>query len=185
LPPFYSFELIERICKRKLEKRPGDNEVLWILANFHVWYGKYFEAQEELETIRRMGRNKKSVTLLLSDVYFRTGQYEKVQELLRNSKVLSDADKENYHLGDSLIELEQFDEATHYLGLYLKHHKPKSYIPFVRYGYAAFRKGDYEEALKAYKDAERLNPSSEEIKDSLDLCRARLAAREDAGCGRS
>jgi tetratricopeptide (TPR) repeat protein len=177
LPPFYSFSYIERVCMKKLEKRPDNGDVLWFLANYYMWHKKYEPAQGLLERLITIYPDSKSVKLLLSNAYFKLGRHSKVAQLLLGSNILSEKDKENYYLGDSLLELGNFDDAIKYLDDYVGHY-PKDDIPFVRLGYAYYMKGLYEQALTTYRRAEALNPSSKEIKDSIDLCLTQIGRKE-------
>jgi tetratricopeptide (TPR) repeat protein len=111
--------------------------------------------------------------LLLARAYFKLAQYAKVEQLLVNHGILTDKDKENYYLGDSLIELGRFGEGAEYLKRYVKYH-PRDYIAFVRLGYAYFKEELYDLALEAYRQAEILNPQKIEIKDSINLCYEKL-----------
>ena len=47
---------------------------------------------------------------------------------------------------------------------------PNDYLPFVRLGYSYYMQGLYDLAVEAYKEAERLNPTEKEIKDTITLC---------------
>jgi tetratricopeptide (TPR) repeat protein len=169
LPPFYSFSYIERICIRKLEKWPDNDNVLWFLANYYMWHKKYEPAQGLLERLVIIYPDSKSVKLLLANAYYILGRHSRVAQLLLESDILSKQDKENYYLGYSLLELGKFDGAIKYLDVYVRHY-PKDYIPFVKLGYAYYMKGLYDQALTAYRHAQKLNPSNKEIEDSIELC---------------
>ncbi len=179
LPPFYSFSLIENVCKKKLEKRQNDKDILWVLSNLYISYKKYGEAKRTLETLLNSGIDTKHVRLLLSNVYFKLGEYIKVKEILSDGKTLSEKDKENYYLGDSLIRLECFGDAIIFLNNYIKYY-PDEYVPFVRLGYAYYMQGSYILALEAYKHADKLKPLRNEIKESIDLCIEKLKKKENA-----
>ena len=161
--------MAENILKKKLERKAEDHNVMWILANFYVWYRKYAEALELLESLLKLKPNSRGVKLLLARVYFNLGKYESVVRILGNSRALDSRDKENYYIGDSLIELGKFKEAIKYLDQYARHYS-KDYLVFVRLGYAYYKEGLYEEALKAYQRAATLNPSKKEIQESMNLC---------------
>lgn len=173
LPPFYSFSMVENILKRRLESKPGEHNVMWMLANFYVWYGKYIEALGLLESLLESKPDSRGVRLLLARVYFNLGQYENVVRALSNSEVLSNKDKENYYLGDSLIELRRFKEGINYLEKYAQRYS-KDYLVFVRLGYAYYKEGLYGDALKAYQRAAMLSPNKKEIQDSINLCSEKL-----------
>jgi tetratricopeptide (TPR) repeat protein len=174
IPPFYSFSLIERICRKKLEAQPNNSDTLWFLANFYVWHKKYSDAKVQLEKLTEIRPDARSVKLLLAKVFYMLGQHYRVEELLMTPGILTEKDEANYFLGDSLLLLNKFDQAITYLNRYVRYH-PKDYVPFVRLGYAYYMHGRHEEALTAYKRAESLKPSSEEIKNSIDLCIKKLS----------
>lgn len=168
IPPFYSFAMLEKVCKKKLDKRPNDLGVLWVLSNFYISYEKYADAQIHLETLMKLGIDTKPVRLLLARAYFLQGQYNKTEQLLNKPKILSDKDIANYYLGYSLMELGNLNDAIKYLNKCVNHH-PKEYKPFVCLGYAYYKQGRYDFALDAYRRAYKLNPSGE-IKNDIDIC---------------
>jgi tetratricopeptide (TPR) repeat protein len=168
--------MAENILKKGLERKPEDHNVMWILANFYLWYGKYTEALGLLESLLRLKPDSRGVRLLLARVYFNLGQYENVARILSNSKVLSNKDKENYYLGDSLIELRRFKEGIEYLEKYTRRYS-KDYLVFVRLGYAYYKEELYEDAIKAYQRAAILSPSKKEIQASINLCSEKLTER--------
>jgi tetratricopeptide (TPR) repeat protein len=168
-PPFFSFSRIEAICRDKLYKRPKDINTLWILSNLYIHYKKYDEARHCLEKICEMNKNTKSVRILLSRVYYNLKNYVRVKEILENGRVLSLADSEHYYLGDSFVELKEFDAGAKHLSIYLRFHKDKC-VPYVRLGYSYYMQGLFDDALKAYRKAAELNPNSIEIEDSIALC---------------
>jgi|WetSurSiteA1Bulk_404760.scaffolds.fasta_scaffold61138_2 tetratricopeptide (TPR) repeat protein len=168
-PPFFSFSRIEAICRDKLSKKPKDINVLWILSNLYIYNKKYDEARHYLEKLSEINKNTKSVKLLLSKVYYNLKNYNKVKEILENGEVLSLEDSEHYYLGDSLVELKEFNSAAEHLSIYLRFHKEK-YVPFVRIGYSYYMQGLFDNALEAYRKAAELNPNSIEIEESIVLC---------------
>lgn len=174
LPPFYSFSMAENILKKKMERRPGDPNVMWVLANLYVWYGKYTAAVGLLESLLKLKPDSRGSRLLLARAYFNLGQYENVAQTLTNSDVLSNKDKENYYLGDSLIQLRRFSEGINYLETYARRYS-KDYLVFVRLGYAYYQEGLYGDALKAYQRAGMMKPSQKEIQSSINLCHEKLA----------
>ncbi len=178
LPPFYSFSRIEGICKRKLKKTPTNKDVLWVLSNLYIYYKKFNEAKPYLEALLQIGENDKNVRLLLSRIYYNLNEYAKVKEIFQNEKLLSPRDKENYYLGNSLIELEEYEVAIKYLLRYLDYHK-NEYIPYLKLGYAYYMRGSLDLALDAYKRAETLNPKDLKIKESIELCRKRSGGTEE------
>lgn len=169
LPPFYSYKMVENVCKKKLKKRPNDKNVLWVLSNLYINYKKYDKARLHLETLVNQGIDTKSVRLLLARIYYKQSQYEKVKNILKQGAVLSPDDKENYYIGDSLVELKDYEASIKYFNEYLKNHKSE-YVPFVKLGYAYYMRGSYDLAIDAYYSAERLNPNNAEIKDSIEIC---------------
>lgn len=173
LPPFYSFSRIESVCKKKLKERPTDSDVLWTLGNLYVNYKKFDEAKYPLEALYKMGKETRSVMLLLARVYYNLNQYDKVKEILADKEVLLPKDRENYYLGDSLIQLKEFESAGKYLATYVNYHKDK-YVPFVKLGYAYYMQGVFDLAMDAYKMAERIYPTNREIKNSIELCREKM-----------
>lgn len=173
MPPFYSFSLIEKICKKKLEEMPDNKNVLWFLGNFYIWNNKYDKAQEHLESLLRIEKDSKGVKLALSRVYFRLGKYSKVIDILKEPGVLSENDVENYYLGESLIEIQDYENAIDVLEKYVKHHSTQ-WIPFVRLGNSYFIKGFYDRALKSYRSAEQLNPTDTNIKENILACVKKL-----------
>ncbi len=170
LPPFYSFSMIERICKKKLIKKPNNKDVLWFLANLYANYKQFKKAINLLESIPENGKKSRSLTLLLARAYYNLDQFEKVKELLTPKEVLFPKDHEHYYLGDSLIHLKEFEAAIYVLNNYVIYHKD-SYVPFVRLGYAYYMKGSYDLALKHYKMAMSLEPKNEEIWKSIEMCK--------------
>ncbi len=168
-PSSSHFHLVEELCKGELEKRPNDRYAMWFLANHYVKYEKYQEAEILLEALIDLGRDSKSVMLLLSRVYFNLGKYSKVEQILRDSAKLSDKDTANYYLGYSLIELGKNERGITYLNRYIKHH-PKDYWALCKLGSVYYRKGMYDDALKSYEKAEKIEPSKEEIKEGINLC---------------
>jgi tetratricopeptide (TPR) repeat protein len=173
LPPFYSFSMVERVCKKKLNFRPSDKDILWVLSNLYYSYKEFQKARFHLEILQKIGVSTKGVKLLLSRVYYNLGIYGKVKAILTEQPVLSDKDKENYYLADSLIQLKEFDSAVKYLSTYLENNK-KNYEPFVKLGYVFYMQGLYDRALNAYKTAEKIHPNDTEIKKSIELCKGKI-----------
>jgi tetratricopeptide (TPR) repeat protein len=170
IPPFYSFSMIERVCKEKLTKDPEDISVRWILSNLYILNKDYNNAKHHLEEIIELGKNSRSVRLLLSNAHFMLGNYSDVVRILKYPGTLQNNDKENYYIGASLMELERYNESIEYLVNYTENY-PKDYIVFVRLGYAFFKGNLFKQALDAYQKAEKLNPLSKEIKDNIEICK--------------
>jgi len=168
-PPFYSFSLVERICKRKLKKRPNNHKAIWLLSNLYLWYGKNQEARIQLESLMKFGIARRADKLLLSKAYYRLGLYKKVEKILGEGNVLSDKDIENCYMGSSLVELGKFEIAITYLERFLYNHNTKDYLVFTRLGYAYYMAGIYDHALRMYKQAEKLKPTEKGIKDNIKL----------------
>jgi tetratricopeptide (TPR) repeat protein len=167
------FSVVEKVCLKELDIHPNDLFVMLFLADHYVQYKKYDKAHIFLESLLELGVENREVILLLSKVYYNLQQYNKVEQLLANSDVLSDKDVGNYYLGYSLIELGKRKEGINYIEIYLKSH-PKDWIVFSFLGYQYFKEKLYDLALEAYMKADRLNPSKKEIKDSIDLCKKKL-----------
>lgn len=180
LPPFYSFSMIERICKKKLKKEPFDKNVLWVLGNLYLNYGMFGKAKYPLESLYKMGKKGKQVSLLLARVYYNLNQHNQVKEILADKEVLSPNDPENYYLGDSLIQLKEFAGAAKHLAKYVEFSK-KEYIPFVKLGYAYYMQGLFGLAISAYEEAEKLEPTSGDIRKSIELCKIKEMERHRLG----
>jgi len=176
IPPFYSFSMVESICKKKLSKNPHDHHVLWFLANYYVWYEKYVEAQPILESLLKLERDLKDPKLLLARIYYHLEQHDKVKEILSGPGILSDKDKENYYLGDSLISIGEHSSGIEYLKRYSMNYS-NNYVVFVKLGYAYYKEGLYMDALQSYRKAAVLNPNNKEIQDSVVLCLRELNRR--------
>jgi tetratricopeptide (TPR) repeat protein len=168
--------MVENVLKKRLDKKPENHNAMWILANFYVWHEKYAEALGLLELLLKSKPDSRGVIMLLARVCFNLGQYEYVTQILSSSGVLSDKDKENYYLGDSLIEIGRFREGINYLKKYAQRYS-KDYLVFVRLGYAYYKEGLYEDALKAYQRAAILSPGRKEIQDSIYLCSEKLTSK--------
>jgi tetratricopeptide (TPR) repeat protein len=176
-PPFFSLSRIEKVLKKKLGKNPNDYNVLWFLAILYLMDKRYLEAQAPLETLITIRKDIKDAKLKLSQVYFCTQQYDKVVGILSSPGILSDKDVGNYYLGISLLDLADYDGAIKYLSRYLSYYS-KPYEAFFGLGYAYFKKGLCEQALKEFKKAEKLNPSSKEVKYNIGLCIEAINERE-------
>jgi tetratricopeptide (TPR) repeat protein len=174
LPPFYSFAMVENVCKRKLAERPNDMNAMWLLSNLYVWYGKYSEAKKQLELMQQSGMDTKGVRLLLARVYFQLDKYEKVVDVLRlpDGRVACGS-TESYYLGYSLMKMERYDEAIGHLSKYARL-KPKSAPALTGLGYSFLMLGSYDKALDAYRKAAQLNPSDEGLLVSMNLCARKL-----------
>jgi tetratricopeptide (TPR) repeat protein len=173
LPPFYSFSLIESVCKKKLEIKPNDKDVLWVLSNVYVNYKEYEKAKKTLESMHKIGKGTRSVRLLLSRVYYNLGQYEKVKNVLIDKDVLLSKDKENYYIGDSLLEMKQYEASAKYLAQYTSYNQ-NEYVPFVKLGYAYYMQGFFDLALNAYIKAKKIEPENRKIEESIELCRKKI-----------
>ena len=86
LPPFYSFSHIEEVCKNKQKKNPKDPYVMWFLGIFYLLHRNYLESQTQLESLMKIREDSKEVKQLLSQVYFKTEQYDKVVGILAVEK---------------------------------------------------------------------------------------------------
>ena len=170
LPPFYSFSMVEDVCKKKLRRMPADKDALWVLGNLYVHYKKFDEARPHLEVLYGINREMKSLRLLLAQVYYNLDEYAKVKKILEGGAILAPSARERFYLGDSLVELKEFDAAVDQLSIYVRYHKG-AYVPFVKLGYAYYMRGSFDLAIEAYKRAEMLNPTSTEIKESIQICR--------------
>ena len=170
LPPFYSFSMIERVCKKKLTTQPSDKDVLWILSNLYVNYREYGKAKQPLETLYKMEKRTRSVEMLLSRVYYNLNQYGKVKNILAKKDILLPTDYENYYLGDSLIQLHEFESAAKYLAIFVNYHKD-NYLPFLKLGYSYYMHGAFDLAMEAYEAAKKLEPRNIEISRSIELCK--------------
>jgi tetratricopeptide (TPR) repeat protein len=178
LPPFYSYSRIERICKRKLGKRPADKDVLWILSNLYILYKKYGEAKPYLEALFEMSKDNKDIRFLLARVYYNLNEYEKVKIILQGERFLSPRDKENYYFGNSLLQLKEYQVAIEPLLNYVTYHK-EDYVPYLKLGYAYYMQDSFDLAVNAYKKAERLNPKDSKIKESIELCLKKTKREKD------
>ena len=173
LPPFYSFSLVEKVCRKRLLKRPDDIDAMWLLGNLYIWYGKYPEARTQLEGMRRAGIDTKTIKLLLSRVYFHLNEYEAVVQLLQDRTILVAQDVENYYLGFSLMKLERYNDAIISLEINARGNQAGEHV-FASLGYSYYMAGLYENALDAYRRAAHLNPSNEEIRVNIRRCEEKL-----------
>ena len=173
LPPFYSFKMIERICKNKLIKNQNDKSALWILSNLYINYKKFNDAKPYLKRLFMQDMKSKAVRLLLSSIYYNQGEYGKVKEILEEGKVLELSDKENFYLADSLLKLKEYEESIKYFFKFLKKNKTE-YIPFVKLGYAYYMQGLFEPAIDSYESANKLSSGNIKIEDSIKLCMEKL-----------
>lgn len=173
LPPFYSFSMIESVCKKKLIISPNDKDVLWVLSNLYVNYRKFKNARFYLEALYEMGVKTRPVKMQLSRVYYNLGIYDKVKAILTENGILLDKDIENYYLADSLIQLKEFDCAAKYLQGYLNYNK-KTYESLSKLGYVFYMQGLFDRALNAYEMAGKIEPNRIEIKKSIELCKEKL-----------
>jgi tetratricopeptide (TPR) repeat protein len=162
IPPFAYFSKIEKFCNRKLQRNPDDVGALWFLSNVYMDYQKYSEAEDHAEKLLRLRPNEKKARYLLSRTYFHLDKYQEIVELLAGEYVPSEKDGENYYLGYAYMKLGKYPEAVAYLTQWLKFHKPTDYV-FQCIGYSYAMLGLCDEALKAYKEAQLLNPADEEI----------------------
>lgn len=161
--------VVEKVYKNELEKNPNDQYLAWFLSNQYVRHKKYEEAEYYLKLLFRSDAGSRSVTLLLSKVYFHLQKYDEVVFLLQSTNHLKKKDIANYYLGYSLFSLKRYSEAETYLSNYVAHY-PKDYVGHVRLGYVYFMEGKYQKALDAYRVSEKMCPNQEEIKESIDLC---------------
>lgn len=167
------FSVVEEVYKKELKKSPDDPYLLWFLGNIYVRYQKYKEAEILLESLLSRGRINKALILLLSKVYFNLLKYEDVKKILGTSDGIPDKEVANYYLGYSLIELGQPEEGVEYIKKYSEVNNTDFKI-FGKLGYEYYKQKKYDLALEAYRKAEKLNPSKEEIKESIDLCLEKL-----------
>ena len=94
IPPFYSFSMVEKICQKKLNRKSNDHQAIWFLSNFYIWYKRYAKAKILLESLVKIGQARKSDKLLLSRVYYKLEEYSEVVQILNNTGILADKDKE-------------------------------------------------------------------------------------------
>ena len=163
------FELVEEVCKNELSKKPNDYYSLWLLSCNYVRQKKYLDAQKCLEELVGLGANNRAVQLKLAKTYFNLRKYKEVKRLLFSSERLRKKDIANYYLGYSLIEIGEKSEGIKYLERYLKYH-PKDHLVFCKLGYEYFMLENYEASLQAYRKAEKLDPSNQGLKESIELC---------------
>lgn len=175
LPPFYSFSMVEKVCRKKLVKRPEDVDAMWLLSNLYLWYRRFPEARTQLEMMRRVGVDNTSIRLLLARAYFQLDDYERVVTVLQRSDV-DPGSTANYYLGYSLMKLERYTEAITCLEDYTRANQKSDYA-FASLGYSYMMAGLFEKALGAYTKAARLKPSDEELRISLKLCTEKLEGR--------
>jgi tetratricopeptide (TPR) repeat protein len=161
--------MVKKVCENKLKKRPNDKNALWVLSNLYINYNKCDEAGVYFETLLNQGADNKAIRLLLARVYYKQKQYEKVNDILQKGKVLESNDKENYYLGDSLLELRDYKASINYLVNYLNNNKSE-YVPYVKLGYAYYMLGLFELAIDAYESAKKLKPGNVDIIDSINMC---------------
>ncbi len=141
---------------------------MWFLSSHYIRYEKYEAAKILLETILAEGM-KKIIIMKLLKVNFKLEQYKNVEEILINYDDLYETDFENYYLGVSSNELKKFNESIPFLQSYVKHY-PTNYTGYIFLGNSYYMEKKYELALKAYKDAEKLNPTKQGVKDNIEFC---------------
>ena len=174
VPPFYSLSLVEKICKRKLNKNSDDRQTIWILSNFYVWYKKYEKAKILLELLLKLSKARKVDKLLLSKVYYNLKEYSKVVEILYDCEPLDDKDMSKFYLGNSLMEIGNYKKSIGLINNYIKFHKPTNYLVYARLGNAYYMEDLFQLALSSYEKAEKLNPSDKKIKEGINLCLSML-----------
>lgn len=163
--------MVERICKKKLEKNPYDKDALWVIGNLYVNYKKFDKAKRSLEALYAVNNNTKSVAMLLSRVYYNLSQYDKVREVLEKIEI-KEKEPAAYYLGVSLIEGGRAKKGIGYLEKYLVHH-PKDYNVHWKLGYEYFRLNEYEKAIDSYVEARKLKPNKK-IDEAIKICYERL-----------
>lgn len=166
-PPFAYFSKVEKFCKRKLQRNPDDVGALWFLSNVYMDYQNYSEAQDFAEKLLQLRPHGKKVHYLLSRVYFHLDKYQEIVELLTDENVPSDEDDSNYYLGYAFMKLGKYPEAIAYMTVWLKFHKSSDYV-FQCIGHSYSMLGLNDKALKAYREAQLLNPTDEEIAKAVE-----------------
>jgi len=172
------FDVVEKICKDELKKRPNNFYVSLLLGQLYVQNNKHWQAVPILESIYKAGSQGQKLKRLLARAYFNIKDYENVINILQNTKIKAN-NSTIYYLGVSLIEKGEVQKGIEYLEKYLISH-PHDYNVHWKLGYELFRIGEYRKALNSYLKARELK-HCKELDEGIKLCHERLKTISKSG----
>lgn len=144
---------------------PRDYDSYYYLSKTYYDAGRYYDALAEAK--ETLAIQESTVTFsLLGDIYFAMEDYEKALDAYRNSiNELLDWGLSRGRVADTLVKLERYDEAITFLeeSLKLKQVRKFSFAKSnlkTKLGEVYREKGDYEAAIRCYKETLAISPKN-------------------------
>jgi len=152
----------ERVCARSMERDPG-GLVLWELrANALLLQGKYEEAVDLLESLRRLGKAGPEAMRTLGDLHFRDGDFGEAARAYESSFAGREPDAEDsYRLALALFESGEGKRALAWC-LRFMNTEPAELRGFLLRAKILARENDAKKAMDAYQKALEMDPSTGE-----------------------
>lgn len=174
IPPFYSFDRLEKYCKKRIMKNPKFYLPRWFLAGLYKDYKKDREAKNEYLEIKQLGQMDDKDYLGLGEVLFRLEEYDGVVDTL--VPVIDKFPKHknaNWCLGRSYMKKEEYQKAAIYLEKVILAGSTR-YEDYWHLGYCYDRVGKLIKAKEHYSNALSLKPDAQELKQNIAAIESKL-----------
>jgi len=169
IPPFYSFERLEKYCKAQIEKYPKLFLPRWFLADLYKNNEKYEEARRVYNEIKKLGIMQQKELLDFGYILFKLEDYYAVVDTLLPIVDEKTNDKNSsWFLGVSLMKVGKYDKAIPYIERVIELGS-RRYEDYWYLGFCYHQNKNYENALNNYRSALTLRPDSEELRKNMAL----------------
>lgn len=174
VPPFYSFERLEKYCKACVKKNPRAYFPRSFLAGLYKDYKKNEEAKKEYDEIKLLGYMADDDWLNMGEVLFGKKDYQGVIETLAPIIDKNPRHKNaNWFLGISYMKKEDYQNAVVYLERATSTGS-KQYEDYWHLGFCYDHLGKLEKANEFYYKA-LVMKSSLELRQNIASVHVRLA----------
>lgn len=150
---------------------PEDTDILFRCADIHILSGKFAEAREYLGKITEIEPSNIKAKRLLGDAYLKEGQKDKawaeylpvIDEMLLDEK-FDDA----IELLESFKHIDPVETGKRLVSLYIQLGEyPQIVRELIALGDAYYETEKQREALNCYKEALKMSPDDEQLKDRV------------------
>jgi tetratricopeptide (TPR) repeat protein len=155
-------EKVVELCEKAVAVQPADPALLTTLGSSCIRAGRVERAMEVFKLLTRMEPDSPMLFCLLGDAYVAAGNFDRADEAYEKAIKLEPTEAHAFYskLGNAYEQAGYYDRAEKALRKAIVHQPDKSLYHSIR-GDILVKKGNLDEAQKAYEHAIRLDPKFE------------------------
>lgn len=169
------------VCEGELEKNPNNMESYCVLCWALIENRQYGEAERRATEASRKENADYRITQVLGEAKYNLGKYKEALSLFQRYIVRAPEShgrigRTYYYMGEIYIRLAQYQHADIALSTAVRKDSLKDFW-WQRLGYCREQTGDWKNAIAAYDQALKLNPSQTDAKTGRERCLSHIRIR--------